>query len=68
MPSKARTLGHHHACSVELIAARAESPVNPEHTELTVHTWYHQGHSKSKILATWGHFNIIYAESQLKSQ
>lgn len=59
---------HHRTCSVELISAHAESPMNPEHTELTVYTWYHQGHNKSKMLAMWGHFNIIYAKSQLKSQ
>lgn len=49
---------HHRTCSVELISAHAESPMNPEHTELTVYTWYHQGHNKSKMLAMWGHFNI----------
>lgn len=68
MASKASALGHPHTFPVEFTTACAKSPLSPEHTKPPTYTWYYHGHSQSQVLAMWGQFNLMYAESQLKSQ
>lgn len=68
MPSKASALGHPHTFPVEFITACAKSPLSPEYTKTPTYTWCYHRHSQSRVLAMLGQFNLMCAESQLKSR
>lgn len=48
----------HIPCGVHHCMCRKPTALSPEHTK----------QAQSRGLATWGQFNLMYAESQLKSQ